>query len=135
MMDPEDACRILLGERLGSIRSIWYEPESPSQQPTARALEIETKTGRFLHAVQAQDGACLIERGPAQPPADTPDRYTRQWTDLTAKTACAFDGRPVVGKAMPLRKGGKVCGLRIEFSNDGQLVYEMHDGEPRLTAG
>jgi hypothetical protein len=58
----------------------------------------------------------------------------RRWTDLTAETPFAFDGRPIVARAEPDHRGGRTCGCVIEFSNGGRLIYAFDHGEPKLSA-
>ncbi|MCZ6709103.1 MAG: hypothetical protein O7B25_01930 [Gammaproteobacteria bacterium] len=136
MTTPEiTACQLLLGEKLGSIRSIHYLAELQSAPPKSLgALEIETKTGRFMHILPLAAGGCRIDSGPVPAPSGAARSSVRHWIDLTADVPYAFDDRPVVDRAEPLRRHGKTCGCSIEFSSGMRLIYEFRDGEPRLAS-
>jgi hypothetical protein len=139
---PEEAaCQTLLGEKLGSIRSIRYlsDPEQSAATTVIGALEIETKTGRYVHVAPASGELCTIGAGPALAPGEMIDEgqgaVIRCWTDLTPQVPFAFDGRPVVARAEPVHNDGRICGCAIEFSNGARFEYAMGKGAPRLLLG
>ena len=142
-MTPEEhTCGTLLGEKLGSIRSVRYlsDPGQAAATTAIGALEIETKTGRYVHVAPASGEVCTIGSGPALAPAGAPGELVdagqgaviRCWTDLTPLVPFAFDGRPVVAKAAPVHNGGRTCGCTIEFSNGARFEYAMGKGAPQL---
>lgn len=133
-MTPEaTACQTLLGEKIGSIRSIHYLPDIRSTLPAGLgALEIETKTGRFVHVTPTDAGGCLIASGPVPIPLSRTRPSVRHWADLTTETSFAFDGRPVVARVEPITRHGRTRGCSIEFSSGARQVYEVSEGQPRL---
>ena len=141
-MTPEDAaCHTLLGEKLGSIRSIRYlsDPAQAAATSVIGALEIETKTGRYVHVAPASGEVCTIGTGPVPAPSEVIDEtrgaVIRCWTDLTPRLPFAFDGRPVIATAAPVHDGGRTCGCAIEFSNGARFEYAVGAGAPRLLLG
>jgi hypothetical protein len=127
-------CEALLGERLASIRSIRYlSGRETAAAPGPGGLEIETKTGRYLHVAPTGPGTCLIASGPVPGPSEDGASFVRHWTDLTSEVPFAFDGRPVVTRIEPTRNVGGICGCSIEFSNGGRLELEFDAGQPHLT--
>ena len=130
------ACQLLLGEKLASIRSVHYLAESQSTPPESLgALEVETKTGRFMHVESLAGGGCRIDSGPVPAPSGGSRSSFRHWVDLTADIPFAFDDRPVVERAEPILCHGKTSGCTIDFSSGMRLTYAFNDGQPRLTSG
>ena len=129
------ACQLLVGEKLGSIRSIHYLAKLQSAPPKhLGALEIETKTGRFMHIAPLAAGGCRIDSGPVRSPSGGSPSSFRHWIDLTADVPYAFDDRPVVERAEPLRSDGKTSGCTIAFSSGTRLIYNVSDSQPRLAS-
>jgi len=100
-----DPIALLTMQRIGSIRRVDFHTGKGRHDRAATApltaLEIETKSGRYVHLRNDTESNRLrLVPGPAAPPADTAASTmpAREWRDLTAALPAAFDGRPAISR-------------------------------------
>jgi hypothetical protein len=122
----------LAGQLIGSIRRVWFVrddaaaalAESTCATSSAGAIEIETKSGRYVHLVAAADDSGIeLRAGPASGRGSQ-----RAWGDLTKRVPAAFDGRPAITAVVPVEPGSTAAGnpaareWRFELSTGAVLT-------------
>lgn len=146
----------LAGEHIGSIRQIRFITRAPDRRPPADArsqgderpagdpapsiIELETKSGRYLHLlIDRFRAVVMIRTGAATPPRAGGSERT--WQDLTEQLPTAFDGRPQIAAVTPIgaqhpdasepSAAGWLltlttgCVLRVDYADTGPSITQQ----------
>jgi len=130
----------LAGHLIGSVRRVRLVPGDPAAGRTeatppggaADAIEIETKAGRYVHLVAAEDHQGIVLRAGAATAASSRGNE-RAWEDLTTRVPATFDGRPAITAVVPVVPGSTTAGnpaareWRFELSTGAVLACRRSD--------
>jgi hypothetical protein len=126
----------LAGQLIGSVRRVWFAPVDHAAERVAAtvsgsaagAIEIETKSGRYVQLAALEEQRGVELRAGAVPAASGRDGSKRVWEDLTTRVPAAFDGRPAIVAVVPVEPGSTAAGnpaareWRFELSTGAVLT-------------